>query len=318
MVRRMFLLTVVLSCAAARAEEAADQIRPLHTLRGHQRWVQSLAISTDSQWLVSGGDDQTLRLWNLKTGGKSLTLRRYDGAVTAVAFHPDGKRIAVGTYDGELQVCEAASGKLSRTLERQGVAEGKSVDDGGRSIIKKESADDTLVTWDARDGTELLTFQQGNEYDVTTAAFSPDGKRILTGDGENELKIWDTDNGDEVRTLRGHSETVTSAAYSPSGKQIVSASWDDTLRLWDADTGDDLKTLRGHTADITSVLFTRDGSQIVSCGEDRTLRIWDAGTGKLSRTIPAHPQAVLCLAVSPDGRLLVSGSKEEIRVWPLK
>ena len=77
----------------------------------------------------------------------------------------------------------------------------------------------------------------------------------MTGDGENQLKLWSTETGEELEILRAHTETVTSVAFSPSGKQIVSASWDDTLRLWDAETGKELATLRAHTADVTSATY---------------------------------------------------------------
>ncbi|HIM35617.1 MAG TPA: hypothetical protein EYM33_08805 [Pseudomonadales bacterium] len=303
---------VALACTIACAEDS----RLLKTLRGHKTWVQSVAISPDGKWIVSGSDDQTLRVWDLKTGN-SRTLRKYDSAVTAVAFSRDGKCIAGGTYDGELQVCDSQSGKVLLQLTGHDDSITTVLFDPTGQYIASGSCDDTLVIWDASDGVELLTFEQGNEYDVTTAAFSPDGKRLVTGDGENELKVWDTENGEEVMTLTGHTATVTSAAYSPDGKHIVSASWDKSLRLWNAATGKAEKTFRGHTADITSVLFGANGRQIVSASDDKTARIWDIQSGKLASTLTGHRHGILCLAISTDGRFLVSGSKTTIRVWKL-
>ena len=150
---------------------------------------------------------------------------------------------------------------------------------------------------------------------MVTAAFRPDGRQVVTGDGENELKVWDVETGEEIETLHGHEGTVTSVAYSPCGKQLVSASWDATLRVWDAETGGHLKTVQGHEAEVTAVLFTPDGSRIVSASEDNTIRIWDAGTYELQRTLPADN--VVRLAISPNGQTLICGGNESIRLWNL-
>ena len=75
---------------------------------------------------------------------------------------------------------------------------------------------------------------QGHTERVTSVAFSPDGKRIVSGSGDQTLKVWDAASGQETLTLAGHTERVTSVAFSPDGERIVSGSGDNTLRLWDA------------------------------------------------------------------------------------
>jgi len=307
---------VLLSLVSAPVEATAEELRFTRSLNGHERWVLSLAISPDSARLVSGSDDQTLRIWDVATG-LSRTLRKFDSAVTALAFSKDGSRLAVGTWDGELLICDAEIGKVVRELSEHEETITTVTFDPSGDYLASGSADDSLIVWDAENGDVLLTMHQGNEYDVTTAAFSPDGKRIVTGDGENELKIWDTENGEEVETLRGHSAVITSAAYSPDGRQLVSASWDKTLKLWNSESGEVTQTLRGHTGDITSVLFSPSGSRIVSAGDDKTLRVWNRNTGALLSTIEAHRESVSCIAMSPSGELLVSGSKRSIKVWTL-
>jgi WD40 repeat protein len=85
---------------------------------------------------------------------------------------------------------------------------------------------------------------KGHTGIVTSVAFSPDGKRILSGSwGDDTLRVWDAGKGSEIRTLTGHADATRSASYSPDGKRIVSGSEDTTLKVWDADKGTEVLTL---------------------------------------------------------------------------
>ncbi|MFN6103267.1 MAG: WD40 repeat domain-containing protein, partial [Planctomycetaceae bacterium] len=110
---------------------------------------------------------------------------------------------------------------------------------------------------------EKTTFR-GHTGPVFSVAYSPDGKRIVSGSQDNTLKVWDAATGQATLTLTGHTATVTSVAYSPDGKRIVSGSFDNTLKVWDAATGQATLTLTGHTDSVLSVAYSPDGTRIVS------------------------------------------------------
>ncbi|MBQ2787167.1 MAG: TIR domain-containing protein [Bacteroidaceae bacterium] len=160
---------------------------------------------------------------------------------------------------------------------------------------------------------------RGHTHHVHSVAFSPDGKRIVSGSGDETIRIWDAATGAQIgEPLTGHTRRIESVAFSPDGKRIVSGSWDETIRIWDVATGAQIgEPLTGHTNWVNSVAFSPDGKRIVSGSEDKTIRIWDAATGKqIGEPLTGHTNWVNSVAFSPDGKHIVSGSRDKtIRIW---
>jgi RNA polymerase sigma factor (sigma-70 family) len=163
---------------------------------------------------------------------------------------------------------------------------------------------------------------EGHTDGVMAMAFSPDGKRVLSGgacygDGDPTVRLWDVATGKELLKLHGHTGGVYSLAFL-SGKRAVSGGAEGTIRIWDLEAGKELQRLEGHEGTVYGLAVSPDGKSLLTGGEDSTVRLWDLTTGKEVRRFEGHTDRVRAVAFSPDGKQALSGgllTDPTLRVW---
>ncbi len=287
----------------------------IQTLVGHSHGVSSVVTSPDGKRIISGGRDQTVKIWDAESGQELRTLKGHENWVVSVAISPDGQRIISGSWDETVKIWDAESGEELRTLRgHEGQVNSVAISPDGQRVIS--GGDDmTIRIWDAESG-EVVRTLRGHEDKVFSVAIRPDGQRIISGSQDQTIKIWDAESGEEVRTLRGHKSWVMTVAISPDGERIVSGDGDNcTIKIWDAESGEEVRTLRGHKSWVLSVTFSPDGQRIVSSGDD-TVKIWDAELDKERRILKGHKSGVTSVAFSPDGKRIISGALDKtIKIW---
>ena len=154
---------------------------------------------------------------------------------------------------------------------------------------------------------------------VLSAAFSPDGKILATGDTDCQIRFWSVKTGQLLATGKGHNNWVRSIAFSPDGKTLISGSGDRTAKFWQVDNATCIKTCRGHESEIFSVAYSPDGRALASASGDNIVRIWDTATATCIGIYQGHTNSIRSVAFSPDGNFLASGSDDHtIRIWDLQ
>jgi hypothetical protein len=152
-----------------------------------------------------------------------------------------------------------------------------------------------------RDLRERFVLKGDTDF-VYSAAFSPDGKRIVTASWDKTVRLWEAETGKPIgEPLRGHADAVYTAAFSPDGKRIVTASADKTVRLWDAETGKPIgEPLTGHADSVSSAAFSPDGKLIVTASGDKTVRLWDFFA--TTQELVSHAKAEISRCLTPAQR----------------
>ncbi|MCS6812631.1 MAG: serine/threonine protein kinase [Cyanobacteria bacterium] len=288
----------------------------IQTLVGHSSWVTAVALCQDGKTLVSGGLDDTIRVWDYTTGELLRTLQGHTKPINALAVSPDGKLLVSGSDDATVRIWDLQMGTLMSTLSghmRDVNAVALSPD--GRRLLSGGS-DRTIRLWSVSRGELLRT--KSTVGIVRAVTIAPNQQYFAIGGMDNKVYLGAMNTVELQRTMPGHLNSVNTVAITPNNAMIISGSKDKTIKIWQLQTGELQQTLTGHTDSVNAVLVNPGGQTIISGGSDRTIRFWNLRTGNLISTITEHTDAIDALSISPDGQTIASGSKDKtIRVWQL-
>jgi WD40 repeat protein/HEAT repeat protein len=333
--------------AARKANEAAH-IAEAESLRNLYRSRVGLART---EWLtgaVARGAallDQCpaeMRRWewrhvNRLCRAERLLLNGHMGAVLAMAFDPDGRRLATCSLDGSVRVWDVVAGEellcfrghsqepSSLSFSPDGKRIASSCSQVGTEELnligappgKKPERSGEILVWDSRTGEKLL--EMGREHHgVLSVAFHPDGKRLFSTGHDRAVRVWDADTGKQLHQWTEDQE-LQGAVVSPDGRLLLVGAAD-KLKVFDAAAYKELYTVKAVFAlnKQRAACFSPDSKRLVGVGDQGTIYVWDAATGQPVMSLGGHAGNVTALDFSRDGRRLASGGEDGlVKVWDL-
>ena len=299
------------------------QLTPSPRRRSHRRLYTILGIVVilvAILFIFTNVGNDVAFIGHFVTPPQHFTYSGHSDYVSAVAWSPDGKRIASASGDHSAQVWDASNGGHVLTYRRHSADVLTLAWSPNGQYIATGSLDNTVQIWNPTSGAQVYTYhgQSGAVFDL---AWSPDNTRIASASSDGTVKIWDALTGNNIVTytgpssLRGGVAASNAVAWSPDGTYLAIGGLGPAI-LISTTTGQIIGYYGPDSGQAHSVAFSSNGQYLAIGRDNTTVEVWEVATKTKVYIYNGHSDDVFTLAWSPDGKRIASGGGDAtVQVW---
>lgn len=291
--------------------------------------VEALAVSPDKSAVAAGRGNEihvfdagsgtyvrTLTDPGLTTPDKKPVRAAHLALVDALAFSPDGKYLASGSFQ-EVKLWDAKTGALVRTVK--GFADrvvaldfapnGKLLATGGGAPTEEGE----IRLLEVPSGKLVTDVKNGHSDTVFGVSFSPDGTKLATCAADKFVKVFEVPSGKFLKAFEGHTHHVLGVGWKGDGKLLASAGADNTIKIWNYEQGEQKQTIaNAHGKQVTRLLFIGKTPQFITCSGDQIVKEWNVDNGGNVRTFTGSTDFLYAIGASPDGAVVAAGGQDGV------
>ncbi len=293
---------------------SADDGRLLATSPREQSWITTLAFSPDGGSLLFGGASSAARIWRLGDQGVPGPAWEHDQPIVGTAWSADGRLALSVGRDGRVQIRKTDGGGLAvRPLVHDQPLVAAAFDPAGTAVLTGDSFGN-VVRWDIRPRAPRP--ERWSHPDTIHAAWSGDGRMVMTAGNDRVVRLWDSGNGRQIFATRPLPANLVTAALVPDGSRLAVAARNGSGQLWNLATGEVLGLEPPHRRGLWQIACSADSRLAATVSWDGDARVWDAVTGRELAAPLGHPAPLAGAVFSPDSTLLATGCRNgDVTLW---
>ncbi len=266
--------------------------------------------------LITGGADQTIKIWSMDSGQEFTTLRGHLGAVQALDITPDGEFLISGSADGTIIVwnLERLSPQFSISQAHQQQISTLALSPDGK-LFASGGADDAVRLW-RLERKELLAEFLEHEKSVNEVQFHPNGQLIGSVSDDGTVKLWDWRKTQSDASFNPHQEAMASLQFDSSGRLILLGSKNGVISLWDLNEQQSALTLNLGNRDMLMSRMDSQGYYVLALTTVGIVQVWELSQSVVAGQFQPHQRDVLAMDFTSNGRYLITSSLDRsIRFW---
>ena len=286
----------------------------LKRFEGHEKKINSIDVSKDTNYIVTSSDDTTVRLWGAHNTIKELKVfSDHLQKVNTVFFNRESNAIITSSDDQTVRIIDLTNDKvIVLDHDDEKVRSAVFSPDGKQALTSTWGA---VYLWDIHKQQKLYSFEQFSEFGINPASFSPDGNYIVIPVDNGHAYVLNAETLAQVSLLKAHKNSAVMAEFSPDSKFLATASFDKTARIWEVKTGRLVSTLTGHENAVSAIRFTPQGDLIATISDDRTMRLWNPKTGVQLSASRKFFRRINDFIFSDDGEKIFIATEDGAQVW---